>query len=214
MNRRFMLKQLGAFGALAATSRFALAQSSGDGRFVTIASRAAPDTAGTIEVLEFFHYGCPHCKRFEPLVHEWSKTLADDVVMRRVPAIWGNPQLRELARLYFSIETAGLVEKLHEGIFVAVQDKRLPLHTEDGVRKWLDGQDVDVTEFMNTYKSFGLQAMLQRADQLARTFQINGVPSLAIGGKYVTSASLAGSHEAALKTADELIVRSRGELGA
>jgi thiol:disulfide interchange protein DsbA len=39
------------------------------------------------------------------------------------------------------------------------------------------------------------------------------VPTLAVDGKYFTSASIAGSHEAALKVADQLIVRARGEQG-
>ena len=39
------------------------------------------------------------------------------------------------------------------------------------------------------------------------------MPQLAIDGKYFTSASIAGSHEAALKAADQLIVRARGEQG-
>ena len=42
---------------------------------------------------------------------------------------------------------------------------------------------------------------------------IRDVPLLAVDGKYFTSASIAGSHEAALKSADQLIVRARGEQG-
>ena len=41
--------------------------------------------------------------------------------------------------------------------------------------------------------------------------KIQGVPTLAIDGKFLTSASMAGSHEAALKKADELIARARRE---
>mgnify|MGYP000464597257 CR=1 FL=1 len=37
--------------------------------------------------------------------------------------------------------------------------------------------------------------------------------TLAIDGKYFTSGSLAGSHEAALKVADQLIARARSEQG-
>ena len=147
-------------------------------------------------------------------MHSWAKNLPDDVVLRRVPAIWENPQLRELARLYYTLESLDLVDTLHEKVFVAVQEQRLPLHTEEGVRKWLADQDagVDAESFFATYKSFGLQAMLQRADQHARAFRIRGVPALAIGGQYITSGSTAGSLEGALVVADELIVRARSEL--
>jgi thiol:disulfide interchange protein DsbA len=43
--------------------------------------------------------------------------------------------------------------------------------------------------------------------------KIQGVPTLAIDGKFLTSASMAGSHEAALKQADELIARVRKDRG-
>lgn len=212
MNRRLMLKQLGALTALSAAAPSLLAQQA---RFVTLPNPMEGDTPGKIEVLEFFHYGCPHCKDFDPLLNTWKKSLAEDVAVRRVPAIWGNAQLRELARLYYTIETAGLVDMLHEPVFAAVQQQKRPLHTEEGVRAWLSAYpDVDVEAFMSTYKSFGLQAMIQRADQLARSFRVQGVPTMAVGGRYLTSASMTGSHASALDMVDELIVKVRAEQGS
>lgn len=212
MNRRSMLRHLGAFAALAATGPVVLAQQ--DGLYLTLPSKVAGDAPGKIELIEFFHYGCPHCRNFDPLLHAWLKNLPDDVAFRRVPAIWGNPQLKELARLYYTLESMGQVDKFNEAVFAGVQDKRLPLHTEQGVRDWAAAQGLDVTVFMDTYKSFGLNTQLQRADQLAKTYQIKGVPTMVVGGNYVTSASMTGSHEATLKVVDELIVKARAELGS
>jgi thiol:disulfide interchange protein DsbA len=50
-----------------------------------------------------------------------------------------------------------------------------------------------------------VNADIARAKALARDYKITGVPTLAINGKYLTSASMAGSHEKALAVADELI---------
>jgi protein dithiol oxidoreductase (disulfide-forming) len=66
---------------------------------------------------------------------------------------------------------------------------------------------------MDTYNSFALQAMVQRADQIARAYRVQGVPTMAVGGRYMTSASMTGSHENTLKVVDELIVRVRAEGG-
>ena len=41
--------------------------------------------------------------------------------------------------------------------------------------------------------------------------KIQGVPSMVIDGRFVTSASMSGSHENTLKVADELIARVRKE---
>ncbi|MBS0555669.1 MAG: DsbA family protein, partial [Proteobacteria bacterium] len=84
-------------------------------------------------------------------------------------------------------------------------------HAEAGVSEWIQGKVADPKKFMDAYKSFGVNSMLQRADQRARDMKIQGVPTLAIDGKFLTSASMAGSHEAALKKADELIARARRE---
>lgn len=211
MNRRSMLKHLGGFAVVAAIGPVALAQQGAT--YLALPSRIEGDTPGKIELIEFFHYGCPHCRNFDPLLHTWLKTLPEDVSFRRVPAIWGNPQLRELARLYYTLETMGQIDKLNEAVFAAVQDKKLPLHTEQGARDWATAQGLDVASFMDTYKSFGLNTQLQRADQLAKMYEIKGVPTMAIGGQYLTSASMTGSHEGTLKMVDELLVKARAGLG-
>lgn len=215
MNRRSMLKHLGGLAVVAALVPVApvvLAQQAGAG-FQSLPSKIKGDDPQKIELIEFFHYGCPHCRNFDPLLHTWLKTLPEDVSFRRVPAVWGNPQLRELARLYYTLETLGEVDRLNESVFVAVQEKKLPLHTEKGVRDWVAAQGLDEKVFMDTYKSFGLNAQLQRAEQLGKTYQVNGVPTMAVGGRYLTSASMTGSHEGTLKMVDELIIKSRAELG-
>lgn len=211
MNRRLALKQLAAFAALSSLGATAYAQRAGGPAFETLPTRISPEVAGKIEVIEFFHYGCPHCRDFDPLIEHWLKSLPKDVSFRRVPAIWGNAQLRELARLYYTIERAGLIDTLHAAVFPAMQDRKMPLHTEAGVRDWIGGFQVDAKAFMDTYKSFGLQAQVQRAEQVAGAYKVKGVPTMAVGGRYTTSASLSGSHENTLKVVDELIAKVRSE---
>jgi thiol:disulfide interchange protein DsbA len=206
MNRRLMLKQLGALAFLSVGALPALAQLQ---TYTQLPNRIEGDNPGKIEVVEFFHYGCPHCRAFEPLVAEWNKKLPDDVVLRLVPTIW-NGQLRELARLYYTIEATGHYQTLHSKVFTAVQDQRRPLHTPDGVRDWLGGfPEVDAAAFMDVYSSFSMNAKLQRAEQQARAYQIRGVPTMVVDGLYATSASLTGSHEATLLQVNELIERVR-----
>lgn len=211
MNRRHALQQLGALALLAGPAGRVFAQRE-QGPGFQMLDPAVPTTAkGKIEVMEFFHYGCPHCRDFDPLLEQWIKRLPADVAFVRVPAIWGNPQLQGLARLYYTLEVTGQVATLHEPIFVAVQESKTPLHTEDAVRDWVSKRGVDPKAFMEAYKSFGVQSMVQRADQTARAYKIQGVPTMAVDGRFVTSASMTGSHEATLKQVDQLLTRVRGE---
>ena len=207
MNRRLAIKQLAALAGFSAIGLPAFAQA--EGSYAPVSPPQPTADASKIEVIEFFHYGCPHCRDFDPLVEEWLKNLPADVYFVRVPAIWGNPKLKALAQFYYAMEATGTTETLHPKVFAAYQDLRVPLDTEEGVAEWVGKMGVDAKHFMDAYKSFGVNGKVQRADQIARNYKIRGVPTLAINGQYTTSGSTAGSHEAALKVTDELIAKIR-----
>jgi protein dithiol oxidoreductase (disulfide-forming) len=210
MNRRTALKQLAAVAALASPAGVALAQQAG----FTVVNPAQPtDDPARIEVIKFFHYGCPHCATLAPLFDLWKKAQPQDVAVRHVPVLWNNAQLQGLARLYYAADVTGDIGVLHAQIFDAVQNRKLPLHTEEGVRSWAAGKVANVDKLMETYRSFGVNSMLQRGDQLARAMKVNGVPTLAVDGKYITSSSMAGGHEGAVRMLDQLVARVRGERG-
>lgn len=207
MNRRDVLKQFAAGCALAPFANLALAKDA----YSELNPAQPTDDPGKIEVLEFFHYGCPHCRDLDPLIEVWKKQLPADVSFRRVPAIWNNAQLTALARLYFAAQTAGELDSIHGKVFGAIQDEKRSLFSETDVAAWLRGKVEDPAKVINAYKSFGVNSMIQRADQLGRAMKVNGVPTLVIEGRFVTSASMAGSHEQSLKVADQLIERVRKE---
>ena len=63
------------------------------------------------------------------------------------------------------------------------------------------------------YASFSVISKTQRAKQLTRAFAITGVPSVAVDGKYLTSASQTGGNEQLLPVLDDLIKKARQERG-
>jgi len=206
MNRRDALK-LSALALALPTASVSWAQSP----FTVLNPPQKGDDPSKIEVVEFFHYGCPHCRDFDPLISDWKKKLPEDVSFRAVPAIWNNAQLTGLARLYYAAEVSGQLDAIHGAVFVAVQEEKRPLFTEEQVREWVSGKVADPAKFMDAYKSFGVNSLVQRADQLARAMKVQGVPTVVIDGTYVTSASLSGSHVNTLRVTDQLIARVREE---
>mgnify|MGYP003668500328 CR=1 FL=1 len=205
--RRIFLQGTAAAVALSAVSPSLIAAE----RYQTLKVPVPQEAEDRIEVIEFFHYGCPHCRNFHPLITAWKKNLPEDVAFRAVPAIWGNEQLRGLARLYYALERSGFIDDLENDIFAAVQDDKRPIFDAAGVRAWLEDKNVDVDAVMETYESFAVQGLVQRADQIARAYRIQGVPTMAVGGRYTTSATLTGSHAATLEVVDELIERVRAK---
>ena len=168
----------------------------------------ATESGGKIEVLEFFWYGCPHCYAFEPSLVAWAKKLPADVTFRRVHAQF-TPQWVQHAKLFYAIEALSEVDRLHRKIFDTIHGERRDLLKDADMLEWAAQNGIDKTKFSDAFKSFGVAGKLQRARQIVTNYKIEGVPMMAINGKFVTSPSIAGGQEKCLAVADFLIDQER-----
>lgn len=210
MQRREVLKHLALLAGASALSSLVRAQSAD--RYGVLPNPEPVAVPGKVEVLEFFSYACPHCNEFDPLLSGWVKDLPKDVNFLRVPVSFGRQQWADLTRLYYSLEAMGEVARLHGEVFSSLHHDRVPLFREDVRRKWLAGKGVDTSKFDAIFKSFGVQTKVQRAEQLVAAYKVDGVPEMAVGGRYTVSVPNDG-FPAMLKTVDQLVARVRGELG-
>src|SRR5574339_906130 len=79
-----------------------------EGSEYKLLSRQQPVAAeGTIEVVELFWYGCPHCYRLEPTLKSWLKKKPSRVTFTRVPAIFNNPEWHLHAGAFYTAEVLG-----------------------------------------------------------------------------------------------------------
>ena len=164
---------------------------------------------GKVEVVEFFGYWCPHCNAFEPALDAWAKKLpAAQVSFRRVPVAFNAAQ-EPTQKLYFALETLDLVESLHRKVFNTLHVARQRLDKDADISAFLQANGADVAKVMDTMKSFSVATKVRQARQLAEGYKIEGVPTLGIQGRYMTSPSIAGSPARALAVADQLIALSR-----
>ncbi|MEZ0232603.1 MAG: thiol:disulfide interchange protein DsbA/DsbL [Methylophilaceae bacterium] len=172
------------------------------------------DTPAKIEVLEIFWYGCPHCYQFEPQLAAWVKKLPANVYFKRVPGV-PRPDWAPMAKAYFTLETLGLVEKLHGPLFDAIHKQRaLKPNDEAATIDWITAQSgLDRQKVKDTYNSFSTNSQVMRAVQVFRASGATGVPSLVIDGKYITSGSMANGNDEMLKTAEYLIAKAKQEKG-
>jgi thiol:disulfide interchange protein DsbA len=178
-----------------------------------LATPQPADTAGKIEVTEFFWYGCPHCYNFEPTLETWVKKLPKDTQFRRVPAMF-NDDYAQAARAYYALEAIGEVERVHKALFDAVHTgSRLKVGNEAAVTEWLGKQGVDTKKFAAAYRSFSVEGKLKRAAQLTQTYKLEGVPSMAVNGKYVVNTDNIKSFDQMLAVTDYLIEQSRKKPG-
>jgi thiol:disulfide interchange protein DsbA len=210
INRRELTRTGVAAALLAATGARAQGAAPVEGKdFVRLGTPAAVTApAGTVEVVEFFSYGCPHCYSFEPLLEPWVKKLPPDVAFRRVPAAF-NVTWEGLAKIFYALEASGQLDTLHKRVFAAIHVQRQRLDKESDIAAFVKAAGGDDAKFLDAYKSFGVATKLRQGKQLAEAYKIDGVPTLGIHGRWFTSGSLAGTHERALAVADQLIARAR-----
>ena len=163
---------------------------------------------GKVEVVEFFWYGCPHCHALEPTLEAWAKQLPPDVVLRRSPVAFG--AIHEThGRIYFALEALGQVGAMHRKVFNALHGQKLRLDKEADIVAFMAANGVDGPKFAEAFKSFTVQTRSRQSKQLADAYRIDSVPTLGVQGRFVTSASLAGSNEGALQVVDFLVQQVR-----
>jgi len=165
------------------------------------------ETKGKIEVIEFFSWGCPHCYDFYPLLNRWLATLPKNIAFKRVPVGFGHPEWDNLAKAYFALQSTGDLTRLDGPIFEAIHREHVSLYDEDNITAWVGKHGVNVAKFTAAYRSFGVNTSVGQAQQTVIDYRVDGVPTLAIGGRYKVSSD----HNKMLPTADELIAKVREE---
>ena len=157
-----------------------------------------------IEVLEFFWYGCSHCYSFEPFIKSWKKTKPENVEFVRVPAIF-RPDWEVQARAYYALNNMGVIEDVHEKIFKAIHKDKKRLNKLEMMTDFVEKNGVNRQEFIKQYNSFSVDGMVRKAKKQQKAYNIQGVPSIAINGKYLTGGAMAGSYDNLINIINYLI---------
>ncbi|GAA4033165.1 thiol:disulfide interchange protein DsbA/DsbL [Actimicrobium antarcticum] len=184
--------------------------------------RAQPTESGKkIEVTEFFWYACPHCYAFEPSLAEWVKKQGDNIVFKRVPISFRESFVPQ-QKLYYALEAMGKSEEMQRKVFNAIHVERQAIDTDATILDFIGKQGIDKQKFADTYNSFGMQSKVKRALSLQEAYKIDGVPTVAIDGKYITSPSIVGTAmggrqpepvlaSATLQVMDALVAKAQAE---
>ncbi len=175
---------------------------------------------GSVEVIEGFWYGCGACFGIEPRLVAWEKAKPEYIKLKRLPVIW-NEVTREDARLYFTIESLGLVDKLHGEVFRQIHVKGKPFTvirgnhvdpgaTEKAARDFLLANGVSAEDFAKHYRTFSAENKLRQAENLARRYLLDHTPMIVVQGKYLTDTEMAGGHDQLFQLVNDLAARERG----
>lgn len=206
MTPRRALVACAAFASLAAMSLAAMTAAAADplaawkaGVNYRLLENPQPPTvsAGKVEVVEAFWYGCTHCFALDPLLEEWNEKKPAYVEFVRVPVIWSGLH-RQHAKIYYTLQALHRPE-LHAAVFNAIHRRHMVLTDRDEAQAralqlaFFSGFGVTAQQFDAAYDSMTVAMNMQRAENFTRTFAVDSVPSVFVNGKYGTSAAEAGS---------------------
>lgn len=209
-----------AIAALAAGASASPADPRSGAEYLTLAQAQDTEAGDKVEVTEFFSYACPHCNAFEPKLAAWVQKNAGKIAFKRVHVAFRASE-QPLQRLYSTLEAMGITEKVHPKVFEAVHEQHIHMASDEAVFDWVAKAGIDRAKFIDTYRSFGMQARINRSRALTAAYKIDSWPMIAVGGRYMTAPHLAGSttpglvegaqHQAALTVMDHLVAKAKTE---
>jgi thiol:disulfide interchange protein DsbA len=167
------------------------------------------DSPGKIEVIEFFSYACPHCNEFHPLLSAWLARQSKDVVLRRIPVGYGRPPWIAAQHTFYALQATGDLNRLDGPFFSAIHEQHRRLFDLQSIADWVGANGGNSEGFMAAYNSFGVNNQVAEADRLSDVFAVEGVPTMAVDGKYV---ALGDTLENILLNTDMLVAKERAQL--
>lgn len=167
--------------------------------YLTLPDVQNTDAAGKVEVTEFFAYYCPHCYRFEPALQAWAKKHAGQIVFKRVH-VAGGGGIEIQQHIFYTLEALGAVEQYQQKVFDAMHVEHNRFGSDTAAFDWAQKAGLDRAKFIEAWNSFGVQAKQRRANAMMAAYRIDGWPTVAIDGRYITSPSQASEGDASLQT--------------
>ena len=163
---------------------------------------------GTVDVVEFFSYACPHCFEFEPTLEAWLAHKPAEIRFRRAPVPF-MMNFRNFQPMYFALESLGLADALQQKVFNAVHVEHLRLDTPEAIAAFVTKNGVDAKKFMAVFNGFSTGLKATQASQQYDASGAGGVPTLMVQGRFLTSPVIARSETRALAVVEFLAAQVR-----
>ena len=132
--------------------------------------------------------------------------VPDGVVFEHVPSSL-NPRWTEHARAYYAFKMMDVLDKVHKALFDAIHVERKRVTSEDTIAEFVADLGIDEKLFREHYRSFPVETQVRRNIQKEKRYGHRGVPAVIVNGKYLVSASLAGSNQRMIDIMNFLVAK-------
>ena len=190
--------------------------------YVELSTPVRTQDASKVEVVEAFWYGCSHCFRFEPLLHNWASNLPEDVDFVLFPAQW-NQLMKIHSQIFYASEAllaAGKIDQakfdeLHEAAFNAINIEGNRLQNERQIGALFAEHGVSEADFSATFNSFSVRTKVNQGDRRMQGYQVRSTPNMIVNGKYLVSTGQAvTTQQEMLNVVDFLVEIERRAIAA
>lgn len=195
---------------LAAACSLAQAQPTSGREYQELSPPRTVSSGERVEVIEFFYYGCPVCYESQPHIARWLMRAGTGIVMLRVPAAFTESS-ESFARTFYTLGAMNHIARLHWPLYDNHHFDGKQLNEERNVVEWVSGNGVDGERFKQLWHSDEVKAQVEVAKKALQTYDVKGVPTFVIDGKYVTSARMAGSVPSMMRVVEFLVQRAAAE---
>ena len=179
-------------------------------KYVQISTEKQQESKDII-IYEFFWYGCPHCYNLEPTMDRIEADLEKDTKVVKLPVALRDSWIPH-AKLYYALKQMDKIDQVHNLIFEEIHLEDNRLNTEQQMIDFLGKHGIDTNKFIEKYNSFGTEARIKKASNLAKKYQIDSVPTIIINGKFLTSGSYVSSYDELYSVVNLLVERERNDL--
>lgn len=141
------------------------------------------------QVLYFFSYGCPACYHFEPFIKSFENNLPEKTEFMKVP-VTNLDSWTEYTKAFYLANSLNV--DVRDIIFDYVHDKNNKILLKTQLQDFFyNFFNVDNSKFISSYNSYLLTYKINKSEELADLFHIDGTPQIVIikndGTAYKTS---------------------------
>ena len=115
-----------------------------------------------------------------------------------------------MAQVFYAAEGLAVGEEQHEKLFKAVHVDRLNFADKDVLEGFIvRNTNLDVETFRGVFESFSVSTKVRQADAKTRAYQVTGVPTMVVNGKYRIDGKMAGGNKEMLEVVDFLVAKEQ-----
>lgn len=144
------------------------------------------------ELKEFFSFYCPHCKAFEPILHEIAQKLPAGTNFKKyhVDFMGQAPQpiQQSLSEVMVLAKLKGKDETVNAAFFKHIHVDRKAFSSAADIKEVAIAAGLDAATFDKDIKSFAVQSQVRLMQKEQKTMSeakiMNSVPTLIVNGRY------------------------------